>query len=168
MASTKTRLASPAIMENWNYVTCLSSICKWTFRVFLSDLSTPQLKLLSSSEIKENDDVIFQCSYQSYPNSEKIQFFKNGIILKEGVENVLQMHNVSRKDSNTYSCGVKNFVGEKSSKEVHLKIKCKYKYLWKSSDTYRNDFKRLWVDLPSFTWKYKQFPSPSTKKPNNA
>jgi len=85
---------------------------------------------LEASNIKEGNDVYFECKVKSHPRYYKITWKRNGIVLKHDVSSGIIISNqslvvqsVTRSDSGHYTCHVFNTEGEGVSNEVGLAVK---------------------------------------------
>ena len=112
---------------------------------------------INSRQIKEGDDVYFECRISAYPQAKKVIWTKNVSIfytLKKSyrfknlifqndiikpsrhqhhgviISNLsLVIQNVRLADAGMYSCVAENEVGQGQSNKIELKIKCKYSSL---------------------------------------
>jgi len=86
---------------------------------------------LQASNIKEGNDVYFECKVKSHPRYYKITWKRNGIPLQHDISSGIIISNqslvvqsVTRSDSGYYTCHVFNTEGEGVSNEVGLAVKC--------------------------------------------
>lgn len=85
---------------------------------------------LEASNIKEGNDVYFECKVKSHPRYYKITWKKNGSSLHHDVSSGIIISNqslvvqrVTRSDAGQYTCHVFNVEGEGVSNEVSLAVK---------------------------------------------
>lgn len=85
---------------------------------------------LQASNIKEGNDVYFECKVKSHPRHYKITWKRNGETLYHDVGSGIIISNqslvvqrVTRADSGRYTCHVFNSEGEGISEEVSLSVK---------------------------------------------
>ncbi|XP_071513724.1 protein turtle-like isoform X2 [Panulirus ornatus] len=96
---------------------------------------SPKLQLrpgqnLDMSNIKEGDDVYFECDIQANPSVFKVQWFLNGEELQHNVaagviqsNQSLVLQKVGRTSSGLYTCRAVNMQGSDSSNAVQLNVK---------------------------------------------
>ncbi|XP_042887333.1 neural cell adhesion molecule 2-like [Penaeus japonicus] len=96
---------------------------------------TPRLSLaagqnLDMEDIKEGDDLYFECGIQANPRVYKVQWFHNGEELSHNVSaGVIQsnqslvLQRVTRASSGDYKCTAANLHGSSESNSVHLSVK---------------------------------------------
>ncbi|ROT80655.1 hypothetical protein C7M84_000593 [Penaeus vannamei] len=96
---------------------------------------TPRLSLaaglnLDMEDIKEGDDVYFECGIQANPRVYKVQWFHNGEELNHNVSaGVIQsnqslvLQSVTRASSGDYKCTAANLHGSSESNSVQLSVK---------------------------------------------
>ncbi|XP_037777069.1 peroxidasin homolog [Penaeus monodon] len=96
---------------------------------------TPRLSLaagqnLDMEDIKEGDDVYFECGIQANPRVYKVQWFHNGEELSHNVSaGVIQsnqslvLQRVTRASSGDYKCTAANLHGSSESNSVQLSVK---------------------------------------------
>nr|XP_045606657.1 uncharacterized protein LOC123763553 [Procambarus clarkii] len=96
---------------------------------------TPRLSLaaglnLDMEDIKEGDDVYFECGIKANPRVFKVQWFHNGEELSHNVSaGVIQsnqslvLQRVTRRSSGQYTCSATNLHGLGSSNAVQLSVK---------------------------------------------
>ncbi|XP_065222617.1 hemicentin-1-like isoform X2 [Planococcus citri] len=91
---------------------------------------------LNPKNIKENDDVYFECKVRSNPGQHRITWFHNGNVVTQNVSSgiilstqSLVLQGVSYLSSGKYVCQAANERGETSSEPTHLRVqyvpKCK-------------------------------------------
>ena len=92
---------------------------------------------LNASNIKEGDDVYFECSVRASPAPYKITWRHNGRELSHNVakkviisNQSLVLQKVTRADTGVYTCTAHNSEGDGVSNSINLNIKCKP---WSSS-----------------------------------
>lgn len=85
---------------------------------------------LNPSNIKEGDDVYFECSIHSNPPKHRITWFHNGqpVLhnLSQGVilsSKSLVLQRVTRRQAGGYTCHASNERGNTTSRPVHLRVK---------------------------------------------
>ncbi|GBP52395.1 hypothetical protein EVAR_37783_1 [Eumeta japonica] len=107
-------------------------------RSFAGDQANPPVvtltlgSTLNPSEIKEGDDVYFECAVRANPREHRISWYHHdrqvtqnmtsGIILST---RSLVLQKVTRQEAGEYSCRSANARGETSSESVHLRVQCK-------------------------------------------
>ncbi|XP_050679444.1 immunoglobulin superfamily member 21-like [Leptidea sinapis] len=84
---------------------------------------------LNANDIKEGDDVYFECNIRANPKEHRITWYHNE---QQVIQNVtggvfistksLVMQRVSRNDGGLYSCSAANHRGETSSQPVYLRV----------------------------------------------
>lgn len=84
---------------------------------------------LKADDIKEGDDVYFECNIRANPKEHKITWFHNGLIVTHNVSSgvilstrSLVLQGVTRHDSGRYSCVAANAKGETTSDPVALRV----------------------------------------------
>ncbi|ODM99241.1 Hemicentin-1 [Orchesella cincta] len=87
---------------------------------------------LNPRDIKEGDDVYFECHIRANPQVHKLAWYHNGLLLHHnrsaGVilsNQSLVLQKVSRPSAGNYSCRASNVQGEGTSNHVLLDIMCK-------------------------------------------
>ncbi|XP_047494620.1 neural cell adhesion molecule 1-A-like [Penaeus chinensis] len=85
---------------------------------------------LNMSNIKEGEDVYFECDIQANPKVFRVQWFQNGQELHHNItagvilsNQSLVLQGVTRKSSGLYTCRAINMNGEASSNAVQLSVK---------------------------------------------
>ncbi len=88
---------------------------------------------LNASNIKEGDDVYFECGVKSSPRPYKITWKHNGRELSHDVakkvivsNQSLVLQKVTRADSGVYTCIAHNAEGDGESNHFNLDIRCEY------------------------------------------
>ncbi|VVC88197.1 unnamed protein product [Leptidea sinapis] len=84
---------------------------------------------LNANDIKEGDDVYFECNIRANPKEHRITWYHNE---QQVIQNVtggvfistksLVLQRVSRNDGGLYSCSAANHRGETSSQPVYLRV----------------------------------------------
>ena len=89
---------------------------------------------LNASNIKEGDDVYFECSVRANPQPYKITWRHNGRELTHNVQKKVIISNqslvlqkVTRADTGVYTCTAHNSEGDGVSNSINLNVKCKKK-----------------------------------------
>ena len=103
--------------------------------IFFSVVPSGTLTLgssLNASNIKEGDDVYFECSVRASPAPYKITWRHNGRELSHNVakkviisNQSLVLQKVTRADTGVYTCTAHNSEGDGVSNSINLNIKCK-------------------------------------------
>ncbi|XP_071512238.1 cell adhesion molecule 2-like [Panulirus ornatus] len=106
---------------------------RWQLEVYY----TPQVYLamgssLSPDEIKEGDDVYFECNVRAHPWVYKVVWHHNGIQVQHNVSagvivsnQSLVIQRVKRQQTGLYICVASNIEGDGQSNAVVLKVQCK-------------------------------------------
>ena len=91
---------------------------------------------LNASNIKEGDDVYFECSVRANPQPYKITWRHNGRELTHNVQKKVIISNqslvlqkVTRADTGVYTCTAHNSEGDGVSNSINLNVKCTKKNL---------------------------------------
>ncbi|XP_073999572.1 sidestep II transmembrane protein [Rhodnius prolixus] len=116
--------------ENPN-VTGLFIDTSWNMQVVYRPIVSLRLgSTLNSSDIKEGDDVYFECHVRANPGWRKMSWLHNGELLSHNmsarlilINQSLVLQKVSRANSGVYSCVASNSQGETLSNEFHLSVK---------------------------------------------
>ncbi|XP_024082683.1 hemicentin-1 [Cimex lectularius] len=124
--------------ENPN-VTGLYVATHWNLSVVYPPIVSLRLgSTLNSSDIKEGDDVYFECHIRANPQWRKLSWIHNGELMSHNmsarlilINQSLVLQKVTRSNSGIYSCLASNNQGETLSNEYHLRVKY--------SPTCRND-----------------------------
>ena len=103
-------------------------------RFSISDIPSSTLSLgssLNASNIKEGDDVYFECSVRASPSPYKITWRHNGRELTHNVQKKVIISNqslvlqkVTRADTGVYTCTAHNSEGDGVSNSINLNLKC--------------------------------------------
>ncbi|KAK7071942.1 hypothetical protein SK128_017616, partial [Halocaridina rubra] len=87
-------------------------------------------RVLNSSNIKEGDDIFFECSVKANPFVQKIKWYHNGAVMQHDVNEGVVMSGLSlalqrlrRKHSGSYVCVAYNNEGQNTSNTFHLTVK---------------------------------------------
>ncbi|KAK7068112.1 hypothetical protein SK128_027626 [Halocaridina rubra] len=138
--SRSTLYLTPSLADNDAYVSCRAKNPMVPAAVLedsrkLTVHYTPRLSLaaghnLDMEDIKEGDDVYFECGIKANPKVYKVQWFHNG---EELIHNVtlgviqsnqsLVLQRVSRRSSGQYTCSATNTHGLGKSNAVQLSVK---------------------------------------------
>jgi len=130
---------TPKISHTGSVITCLAETPglriqktdSWNLTVHYSPM--PKLKLgdtLNRSNIREDDDVYFECRVRSYPpvkaiiwkhNGRRLKGDKNGGIIISG--NSLAIQKIKREFGGNYSCTASNDVSKVESNLINLDVK---------------------------------------------
>lgn len=131
---------TPEVEDDGEVITCKAGIPNlqqstvqnsWNLQVNYK----PKVRLafgsqLEASNIKEGNDVYFECKVKSHPRYYKITWKRNGIPLQHDISSGIIISNqslvvqsVTRSDSGHYTCHVFNTEGEGVSNEVGLAVK---------------------------------------------
>jgi hypothetical protein len=102
----------------------------------------PQVSLqlgstLNADDIKEGDDVYFECRVTANPHWRKLTWLHNGFVLNHNMSGriihsnqSLVLQKVTRQSAGRYVCSVVNSEGERSSNELNFRVQyaptCKY------------------------------------------
>ncbi|XP_052864504.1 uncharacterized protein LOC128271108 [Anopheles cruzii] len=86
---------------------------------------------LAMDDIKEGDDIYFECKIQSNPTWRRLSWLHNGVQLPQNSSSTkivrsnqsLVIQKVTRSSSGSYQCGALNSEGETLSNEIVLNIK---------------------------------------------
>ncbi|KAG8232504.1 hypothetical protein J437_LFUL012497 [Ladona fulva] len=86
---------------------------------------------LNPDDIKEGDDVYFECQVQANPKEHKITWMHENQLLVQNMSGgvimstqSLVLQGVTRHDAGNYRCVVANSQGETSSEQVRLRVQC--------------------------------------------
>ncbi|XP_049884541.1 B-cell receptor CD22-like [Pectinophora gossypiella] len=83
---------------------------------------------LKPQDIKEGDDVYFECNVQSNPKEYRIRWYHNGFPINRTSATAfistksLVLQKVTRHDSGVYTCRVVNEIGDTLSSPVYLRV----------------------------------------------
>ncbi|CAO1381292.1 unnamed protein product [Diamesa tonsa] len=131
---------APAIEDNGKVLSChaenpnvagLFVEDSWNMSVYYPPVVSLQLgSKLSAGDIKEGDDVYFECKIESNPQWRKLMWLHNGRPLKTNSttkiiksNQSLVLQRVTRFSAGKYSCSALNSEGETVSNEFSLKVK---------------------------------------------
>ncbi|KAG7163316.1 Nephrin-like 2 [Homarus americanus] len=106
----------------------------WNLTVYYLPNATASFgSSLDSGNIKEGDDVYFECSIQANPKVSHVSWRHNNEILVPNVSagviisnQSLVLQGVVRAQAGRYSCHAHNVVGDGSSNTLRLDVKCEY------------------------------------------
>ncbi|KZC06717.1 Neural cell adhesion molecule 2 [Dufourea novaeangliae] len=129
----------PSIDDDGKYLTCRAenpSIVdsaledKWRLDVHYQPVVTLKMgKTLNPDDIKEGDDVYFECSVRANPKVYKLAWFKDGKELKNNVtlgivlsDHSLVLQGITRYSAGDYTCLAANSEGKTPSNPVALQI----------------------------------------------
>jgi len=94
------------------------------------------MTLVTSSEPKEYDDIVLQCSVDAFPYNTTIIHLMKGAssvqqrpMLLDTTNYLFQLENVSRLDSDVYVCRAQKPSLTKNSNTMNITINCKYNLL---------------------------------------
>ncbi|XP_065086587.1 hemicentin-1-like [Ochlerotatus camptorhynchus] len=130
----------PTVDDDGKYLTCRaenslipnSSIeDKWRLVVHYTPIVTLKMgSSLNPDDIKEGDDIYFDCHIQSNPKPYKLAWYHNGNELHHNVtagiilsDHSLALQGVSRNLAGDYTCMAANTEGRGTSKEVELRVR---------------------------------------------
>ncbi|XP_065354014.1 hemicentin-1-like isoform X6 [Cloeon dipterum] len=98
--------------------------------VFAPQVSLQLGNTLNPDDIKEGDDVYFECHIRANPREHKITWMHNGALLSQNVSwgiimstHSLVLQKVTRHNAGVYRCVAINSQGESQSSPVHLRVK---------------------------------------------
>ncbi|XP_048477987.1 nephrin [Plutella xylostella] len=84
---------------------------------------------LNANDIKEGDDVYFECNIRANPKEHRISWYHNEQQVSQNMSSgvfistkSLVLQRVTRRDSGLYSCRAANQMGEASSQAVYLRV----------------------------------------------
>ncbi|XP_037038777.1 hemicentin-1 isoform X2 [Bradysia coprophila] len=103
----------------------------WKLDVVYPPIVTLRLgSTLSSDDIKDGDDVYFECHVQANPQWRKLYWLHDGIVLAHNTtarvirsNQSLVLQKVTRQSSGNYSCSAINAEGETVSNQLELRVK---------------------------------------------
>uniref|UniRef100_A0A182QB13 Ig-like domain-containing protein n=1 Tax=Anopheles farauti TaxID=69004 RepID=A0A182QB13_9DIPT len=103
----------------------------WKMNVVYPPMVTIQLgPTLVVDDIKEGDDVYFECHVRANPDWKKLQWFHNDILLQyNGSARIIQsgqslvLQKVTKQSAGYYACSAINAEGETVSDQQHLRVK---------------------------------------------
>ncbi|XP_033228472.1 neural cell adhesion molecule 2-like [Belonocnema kinseyi] len=127
----------PSIDDDGKYLTCRAENPvipdsamedKWLLDVHYEPVVTLRMgERLNSKDIKEGDDVYFECHVRANPKAYKLSWFKDGKELKgtTGIllnDRSLVLQSLTRNSAGDYTCRAVNNEGKTDSNPVTLKI----------------------------------------------
>ncbi|XP_078038283.1 neural cell adhesion molecule 1 [Augochlora pura] len=129
----------PSIEDNGKYLTCRAENPalpdsaledKWKLDVQYQPLVTLKMgETLNPDDIKEGDDVYFDCSVRANPKAYKLAWFKDGKELKNNAtagivlsDYSLVLQGITRYSAGDYTCLAANSEGKTDSNPVALRI----------------------------------------------
>ncbi|XP_066996911.2 uncharacterized protein [Anabrus simplex] len=84
---------------------------------------------LNPDDIKEGDDVYFECNIEANPKEKKITWLHNGVVVTQNMSSgvilstqSLVLQGVTRHNAGSYTCLAANDRGETTSQPVHLRV----------------------------------------------
>ncbi|XP_028172608.1 nephrin-like [Ostrinia furnacalis] len=84
---------------------------------------------LNPNDIKEGDDVYFECNIRANPKEHRISWFHNDMLVAQNISSgvfistkSLVLQRVTRRDGGLYTCRAANQMGESSSQAVYLRV----------------------------------------------
>ncbi|XP_053615772.1 hemicentin-2-like isoform X1 [Plodia interpunctella] len=84
---------------------------------------------LNPNDIKEGDDVYFECNIKANPKEHRISWYHNDIQVSQNMSSgifistkSLVLQRVARRDGGLYTCKAANQMGESSSQTVYLRV----------------------------------------------
>ncbi|KAH9642572.1 hypothetical protein HF086_011165 [Spodoptera exigua] len=87
---------------------------------------------LNPNDIKEGDDVYFECNIKANPKEHRISWYHNDIQVSQNMSSgvfistkSLVLQRVTKRDGGLYTCRAANQMGESSSQAVYLRVQCK-------------------------------------------
>ncbi|XP_063622419.1 neural cell adhesion molecule 2-like [Cydia splendana] len=87
---------------------------------------------LNANDIKEGDDVYFECNIRANPKEHRISWFHNDQQINQNMSSgvifstkSLVLQGVTRRDGGLYTCSAANQIGEATSQAVYLRVQCK-------------------------------------------
>ncbi|PSN39885.1 hypothetical protein C0J52_22444 [Blattella germanica] len=88
---------------------------------------------LNPDDIKEGDDVYFECNIRSNPKAYRLAWFHNGHEIHHNVtagvilsDHSLVLQGVTRHTAGDYTCLAANSEGKGTSNPVTLRVMCEY------------------------------------------
>ncbi|XP_063921437.1 contactin-1 [Zophobas morio] len=131
---------SPVIDDDGKYLTCRAenpSIPdsaledKWRLNVFYTPVVTLKMgSTLNPDDIKEGDDVYFECNIRANPKTYKLSWFHNGVEIFQNVtagvimsDQSLVLQSVTRATGGAYTCMATNVEGKSNSNAVQLVVR---------------------------------------------
>ncbi|KAI5747067.1 hypothetical protein M8J77_010726 [Diaphorina citri] len=103
----------------------------WNLRVVFPPVVSLHIGAsLKQNDIKEGDDVYFECQVRANPPTRKLSWTRNGIPLAHNTSariilsnQSLVLQKVSRQSAGTYKCSAINTKGEATSNQLKLRVK---------------------------------------------
>ncbi|RZF42473.1 hypothetical protein LSTR_LSTR004392 [Laodelphax striatellus] len=103
----------------------------WTIQVVYPPIVSLWLgSTLNASDIKEGDDVYFECHVKSNPPWRKLSWYHNGVLLSHNasarlilINQSLVLQKVTRQNAGIYECLAVNQEGETRSNNLTLRVK---------------------------------------------
>ncbi|KXJ84425.1 hypothetical protein RP20_CCG007247 [Aedes albopictus] len=134
---------TPKVDDDGKYLTCRAENTlipnsgiedKWRLVVHYTPIVTLKMgSSLNPDDIKEGDDIYFDCHIQSNPKPYKLAWYHNGNELHHNVtagiilsDHSLALQGVSRNLAGEYTCKAANTEGRGTSNQVELRVRCKY------------------------------------------
>ncbi|KPJ21625.1 Peroxidasin-like [Papilio machaon] len=84
---------------------------------------------LNPNDIKEGDDVYFECNIRANPKEHRISWYHNDQQVTQNMSSgvfistkSLVLQRVMRRDAGLYTCRAANQIGEASSQAVYLRV----------------------------------------------
>ncbi|GBP04548.1 Synaptogenesis protein syg-2 [Eumeta japonica] len=84
---------------------------------------------LNANDIKEGDDVYFECNIRANPKEHRISWYHNDQLVSQNMSSgvifstkSLVLQRVTRKDGGLYTCRAANHIGESTSQPVYLRV----------------------------------------------
>ncbi|XP_063383195.1 hemicentin-2-like [Cydia fagiglandana] len=84
---------------------------------------------LNANDIKEGDDVYFECNIRANPKEHRITWFHNDQQINQNMSSgvifstkSLVLQGVTRRDGGLYTCSAANQIGEATSQAVYLRV----------------------------------------------
>ncbi|XP_055678044.1 hemicentin-1-like [Lutzomyia longipalpis] len=133
---------TPTVDDDGKYLTCRAenpfiadSALEDKWRLVVHYMPVVTLKMGSSlnpDDIKEGDDVYFECDIRSNPKPYKMAWFHDGNELHHNIGNgiilsdqSLVLQSVSRNSAGDYTCLAANIEGKGTSNPVTLRVRCR-------------------------------------------
>ncbi|KAJ8981821.1 hypothetical protein NQ317_007407 [Molorchus minor] len=135
----------PVIDDDGKYLTCRAenpsipdSALEDKWRLNVQYIPVVTLKMgstLNPDDIKEGDDVYFECNVRANPKAHKLSWFHNNQEIFQNVtagvimsDQSLVLQNVARSTAGEYTCMAANLEGKGTSNPVKLVVRCKYHF----------------------------------------
>lgn len=130
----------PVIDDDGKYLTCRAENPfipdsaledKWRLNVQYAPVVTLKMgSTLNPSDIKEGDDVYFECNFRANPKVNKLLWYHNGVEVFHNVtagiimsDQSLVLQNVARSTAGDYTCVASNEAGKGTSNPVKLVVR---------------------------------------------